>query len=245
MIAARRYVLAFLSLFLTIIAPVSLAKAQRPDLHPGYATSPTPIVSFEFERPGMRPPHYAISVESTGKAAYRADEVVGQDDSSQEPYILKFTVSEPNRSRIFELAQQTNFFKGNFNYTKTRIADTGTKTLMYSEGGIPDVYTFPVEGVLNRTTYNWSENPAIQQLTSIFQGIETTLEFGRRLEFDRRFDKLALDSELKQLQEMQKGGQALEIQAIAPVLTNISNDFSVMHIARQRAQQILKAAQPK
>lgn len=228
---------------------LSGAQAQTPDLDPNGVASPTPIVSFDLVRPGVTPPHYSIAVESTGKAAYRAEERTEQDDnpatSTEEPYVLKFTISEPNRSRIFELAKQANLFKGNFDYTKSRIANTGAKTLTYAEGKLPEPFHYPVEGILSQTTYNWSENPAIQELTRIFEGIQVTLEFGRRLDFDRRFDKLGLDGELKRLQEMQKSGQVQEVQAIETVLNNISNDVSVMHIARQRAREILNASRGK
>ncbi len=228
---------------------ISAAHSQVPDLEPTRPGSPVPIVSFELVRPEVQPPHYAIAVESTGRAAYRSEPATNAADdkttSAEEPYMVEFTMSDPTRSRIFELAKQANMFKGNFDYTKTRIANTGAKTLAYSEGRLQTPLQIPVKGVHTQTTYNWSENPAIQELTKIFEGIQTTLEFGRRLEFDRRFDKLGLDAELKKLQELQKGGQVEEVQAIAPVLTKISDDVSVMHIARKRAREILNTANGK
>lgn len=246
MIVARKLRVALLGV---LVLACCSAYAQTPNLEPGSAGSPVPIVSFELVRPGVEPSHYSIAVESTGKAAYRADEDGKQGENSSstagDPYLVKFTVSEPNRSRIFELAKQANLFNGNFDYTKTRIANTGTKTLTYSEGQLPTPFQYPVKGVQNQATYNWSENPAIQELTRIFEGMQTTLEFGRRLDFERRFDKLGVEAELKRLQELQKNGQAEEIQAIETILTNISNDSSVMHIARERAREILNASRAK
>jgi hypothetical protein len=248
MTVARLQVLVAL-IFFTLSSMSGAANAQTPDLEADRPGSPIPIVTFEIVRPGVNPPHYAIAVESAGRAAYRADEKteqeVGSGAQTEEPYFLKFTVSEPNRSLIFELAKQANMFKGDFDYTKSRIANTGIKTLAYSEGRLADPFQYPVEGIQNKTTYNWSENVAIQELTRIFEGMQTTLEFGRRLEFERRFDKLGLDQELKRLQELQKSGQAQEVQAIEAVLTNISNDLSVMHVARQRAREILNASRGK
>ena len=88
-------------------------------------------------------------------------------------------MSDVTRTRIFSLAKQAHYFKGNFAYTKGRVADTGTKTLTYSEGPA-DSFDQPTAGVHNTTTYNYSEDPAIQQLTSIFEGISETMELGRR-----------------------------------------------------------------
>ena len=42
---------------------------------------------------------------------------------------------------------------------------------------------------------------AVQQLTQLFQSLSTTLEFGRRLEYFHRYQKLALDEELKRMED--------------------------------------------
>lgn len=234
-----------LLLLVALILAMCSAMAQAPDLEPDSKGSPVPIISFSLERPGVEPSHYAIAVESTGRAAYRAVEIAEKGQTPGDPYMLQFKMSEATTKRIFDLARQTDYFRGNFDYSKSRIANTGAKTLTYMQGHLPNDFEHPTDGHIVQTTYNWSENPAIQELTNIFQGISLTLELGRRLDFARRFDKLGLDSQLKQLEEAQKDKQAEEVQAIAPVLRNIANDFSVMHIARQRAQRILAAAGQK
>jgi hypothetical protein len=236
-----------LAVLLTFFVLFSLRPglAQEPTLEPGRSDATVPMVSFDFEHPAMDPDHYAIAVQSTGPAAYRSEPLVRLGEPPGDPYLVKFTMSPSTCQRVFELAKQTNYFKGEFEYTKSKIANTGIKTLTYMEGHFPPDLEHPVKGKLNQTTYNWSENPAIQELTRIFQGISTTLEFGHRLDFERRFDKLGLDAELKRMAEMQKTGQLEEVQAIAPTLKNIANDVSVMHIARQRAQEILTGAASK
>jgi hypothetical protein len=143
---------------------------------------------------------------------------------------------------VFQLAKQANYFRGNFNYTKGRIANTGTKTLSYSEGPV-DSFGKPTNGVRYETTYNYSENAAIQELTAIFQNISNTLELGRRLDHLRRFDRLGLDAELKRAEEMAKGGQLLELQAILPALQKVVDDSSVLHIARESAQHLIGLAE--
>ncbi|HYG99137.1 MAG TPA: hypothetical protein VD837_08395 [Terriglobales bacterium] len=233
-----------LFVLLGLVIAALCVSAQTPDLRPDAQGSPVPVITFDLVRPGMNPPHWAIAVESTGRAAYRSDPAPENEKIDGDPYIVKFTVSDATSRRIFELAEQTNRFQGNFDYTKSRIADTGTKTLTYTVGHLPSNLAQPVKGQRNQTSYNWSSNPAIQEITSIFQGIATTLEFARRLDFSRRFDKLGLDAELKRMEEMQKAGQLYEVRAVAPTLTNIMNDVSVMHIARERAKRILKAASP-
>ena len=205
---------------------------------------PVPLVTFELAFPGATPSHYSIAVESSGRAAYRSDDIGAQgerESAAGDPYLVKFIVSEPTRSRIFQLAKEVNYFQGNFNYTKTRVADTGTKTLSYSEGPA-DSFATPTIGKRTQTVYNYSQNPSIQQLTTIFQQISATLELGRRIDYLHRFDKLGLDAELKRADEMAGENQLLEIQAIAPSLRAVADDYSVLHIARQHAEHLLEQA---
>ncbi len=217
--------------------------SQVPNLEPNRNLNPPmPIVAFDFVWTSAKPSHYAIAVESEGNAAYRSDESLNNDKPVGDPYITKFVVTEPTRSRIFALAKETNYFKGDFDFTKSRIANTGIKTLTYIEGNLTDNFDIPVKGQEHQTTYNWSQNPAIQELTRIFQGISATFELGQKLEFDRRFDKLGLDAELKSAEEMQKNGSLEQVQAIAPTLKKIADDVSIMHIARERAKRLLSAA---
>jgi len=219
------------------------SSAQVPSVNPGQEGSPVPVVIFDFNWGIAQPSHYAIAVESTGSAAYRSDEEKPSQEAQADAYMIKFLVSEPTRDKIFELVKESNFFNGDFEYTKTRVAQTGVKTLTFLVGHLPNDFEHPVRGRKNQATYNWSQNPAIQQLTQIFQSMSATFELGRTLDFKRRFDKLALDSELKRAEEMQNTGDLQQVQVIAPVLKNIANDSTVMHIARQRAKRILAKAE--
>ena len=89
------------------------------------------------------------------------------------------------------------------------------------------------------STFNYSSQPAVQQLTDLFQDLSTTLEFGRRLHYDHRYQKLALDEELKRMEETARNGPLVELTAIAPILQQIVGDATVMNVSRARAQRLL------
>src|SRR5215470_13109531 len=114
---------------------------------------------------------------------------------------------------------------------KKKLASTGVKVLKYSEGAHQ-----------TEATYNYSPIQAVQQLTVIFQNISTTLEFGRRLEYYHHHQKLALEEELKHMEEAAKSNNLAEVQAVAPILKSIVDDHSVMNITRARAQRLLVSA---
>lgn len=200
-------------------------KPRNDSLHPV-----EPTITFDRYWEAATPQDYTISVKSSGEAHYlsRSPDRVEKGAQTPDPdYTVDFTMSPSNRDRLFTLAQQTDYFQGDFDY-KHKVADTGKKTLTYAD---------PVRNF--QTKYNFSENKDITQITKIFQGISIVIEHGRKLEFMHRFDKLGLEDELKGMEEMAEAGYLAEIQVIAPLLQNIANDTSVLHMARQRAQRLL------
>ena len=101
-------------------------------------------------------------------------------------------MSEANRSKIFDLAKKLNYFQGDFDSHLKRIAQTGSKTLEYKSATRH-----------GSTHYNWSQNPDVQELTRLFLAIATTLDYGRKLSFQYRFDKLGMDARLRELADLQ------------------------------------------
>ena len=187
-------------------------------------------VKFETTFPEFEPQHFTVSIDSAGHGAYSSESAATKEDG--EAYSVDFTASEQMRDRIFDLARAANYFQGDFEYKKHRVAFTGHKLLSYADA----------EKQFS-TSYNWSQNPAIDELTRIFQNISRTLEAAPRLEFLQRFDKLSLEAELKKLEDLAKSNQLAEIHAIAPLLQKIAEDHGVMNVARERAFRLLERAQ--
>jgi len=197
-------------------------------------------VSFTLDFPQSSPAHYSITVDSSGKASYTsgiADTAAHQDSDSEttsgsdQPYHYSFTVSPETRERIFDLAARANYFSGDINYAKRNIANTGAKILTYKDA--------------QRSTeakYNYSTNPTVQQLTALFQGLSTTMEYGRRLDESYHYQKLALDEQLKGMEEQVDQNVLVEVEAVAPILKKIAADSSVMNVTRARAQRLLAKA---
>ncbi|HLJ87366.1 MAG TPA: hypothetical protein VKZ53_11125 [Candidatus Angelobacter sp.] len=197
------------------------------------STNPAlPIITFDLFWEAATPQNFTITADSSGRARYvsrnptrEASEAEQSDDPD---YHVEFTLSAASRERIFELAKATGYFQGDFDFKRHAVANTGKKTLSYAD---------PVRNF--QTTYNWSENKAIDQLTSLFQGISNTLEHGRKLEFLHRFDRLGLEAELRGMESLAASGNLAEIQAIAPILKLIAGDSAVINLARQRARRLL------
>lgn len=185
-------------------------------------------VSFSLDFPGANPSHYELVLANDGQGSYTSNGKFDENSDAAGPVPLKFTVSENIRARIFDLAKRAHYFNGKVDSGRKNIANTGAKTLAYKDASHR-----------SQTTYNYSPLQPIEQLTSIFQNLSTTMEFGRRLVYLHKYEKLALDDELKKMEELQQENSLGDVEVIAPELKEIANDSSVMNVSRARALRML------
>jgi hypothetical protein len=189
---------------------------------------PPATLSFTFDFPGSEPSHYVISVASDGKASYNSNGKLAADSEPDAPFRLEFVASSQTCERMFDLVRKAKYLRGQIDSKKQGLASTGVKTLAYQDGNAS-----------SEATYNYSPISAVQQLTDLFQSMSGTLEFGRRLEYFHRYQKLALDEELKRMEDSWVHGQIAELSAVSGVLKEIVEDPSVIKVVRARAQKLL------
>jgi hypothetical protein len=195
---------------------------------PTLAADPA-TVSFALDFPNSNPDHYSISVESDGRAHYESSGKISEDSDDRATYQTDITFSDATRTRIFDLAGQAHYFSGKVDSGNKKLAFTGKKTLSYKDGQRS-----------SEAEYNFSSLAPVQQLTTLFENIGATLEFGRRLSYFHRYQKLALDDELKRMEDQARRGELAELQAVKPVLQEIYDDSSVINVVRARARRIME-----
>lgn len=195
------------------------------------AASDGASISFSLDFPNSSPEHYEIAVQSDGQARYVSSGRISQDSDVRDDYETSFMLSDATRTRVFELAAQAHYFSGKVDSGNKKLAFTGAKKLIYKD----DKRNSSAE-------YNYSIQPAVQQLTNLFQSVSATLEFGRRLTYYHRYQKLALDDETKRMEDQARSGDLAEVKAVAPILQKIYDDTSVMKVTRARALRILQMA---
>src|SRR5258708_2021146 len=185
-------------------------------------------VSFTLDFPGANPSHYEVTIGDDGKGSYSSNGQLNQQSEPADPAPLQFTVSDNIRGQVFDLAKRTHYFSGKIDSGRKNLANTGNKTLTYKDAEHN-----------SQATYNYSPVVPIPDLTTIFQGLSTTLESARRLTYFRKYEKLALDDDLQRMQAMQKENNLGDLQAISLVLNAVANDSSVMNVSRARALRLL------
>ena len=111
---------------LCLLCSFAGAQSASPNLNPDQANQPEktpPEISFTLNFPAASPPFYNIAIDSTGRAEYKSTPLPNHEG---DPYAVKFVASEPTRTRIFDLAQKLDYFRGIAKHLDTldRIART-------------------------------------------------------------------------------------------------------------------------
>ena len=202
------------------------AFGQQPSAPP--ALGATVTYGFSWAQ-GVPWTSYSIAVKSDGKTHFSGVPHPDGQDADTDPFEQDFTMWDDTRQKIFGLAQKLNYFQGKYDSNLKHIAQTGTKTLEYQS---PSVH--------GSSSFNYSQDPDVQALNKIFMGIATTVDYGRKLTFQYRFDKLGMDQRLKELQQLANSHDVEELHIIAPILRKIANDPNLMNISRDTAAKLIK-----
>jgi hypothetical protein len=189
------------------------------------------VVTFTLDFPGSEPSHYVISISSDGHSTYDSDGKLSPE-SDADPFHLDFSVSPETSKTVFDLARRAHYFQGQVDSNKRGLASTGSKTLTYKDAQRSTT-----------ATYNYSPIAAVQQVTQLFQNLSTTLEYGRRLQYFHRYQKLALDEELKRMEAAANENSLQELPAVVPILQRIASDSTVINPVRARAQRMAERAE--
>jgi len=206
-----------------VLSSLVVAAQQAPP------TAEPDSVWFKFEwSQGVPWRSYSIQVNADGRTHFKGIPNTSQREDT-DPVEQDFVISETNREEILDSAQKLNYFQGDCDSHLKHIAQTGSKTLAYHSGR-----------VRGSCTYNYSQNATVQRLTRLFLGLATTLDYGYKLTWQYRYDKLGLNQQLRELEELEASHQVEELSIIEPILRKIVSDPNLMHISRQSAQRLLK-----
>lgn len=198
--------------------------AQNPQLR-SRTSSRFPTVIYRSVLWSADPASYSIAVDAAGTATYQsAPESVGRTGA---PYTLEFHVSDRTRRTIFNVVHGLDFFRGEIPVQQVSSANDTARTLMYHDLGFS-----------TQITYSRSSDSEIEELTSIFEEVSETVEYGRRLAYLEQHDKSKIAAQLKALKTDADRHFVRELQAIAAVLRGLAADTSLDADSRRIAQAL-------
>jgi hypothetical protein len=176
---------------------------------------------------GSTPEYLLIIVDSKGSGTYEGHKL----DEAQSP--RPFQLSAGTTERIFALAGELHNFQSVDLESHKKVANLGQKTLTYQQGG--DV---------NRVVFNYTENPIARELVDLFDAVGMVEEHIAALEFEMKYDPLALSQELLQILIELDSKSLVNPELLIPTLEKIAHGSRFLHLAQARAQQIIERIQP-
>ncbi len=189
-----------------------------------------PMVQFGLERPAAGV-SYRFTLREDGSGTYRATYPPMPPSTPGETVETPLMLHEATVKKIFDQARSTLPLHGNCETKVKNIAQTGVKTLTYTSAAATVA-----------CTWNYSDKSAVSALQDEFTAMAETLDAGRKLTMDQRFDRLGLDRDMTFLVGQVKEGHAQGLENITPVLQSIVEDVSLLERVRAQAKALLQAS---
>jgi hypothetical protein len=188
-----------------------------------------PTVIFSSVRWNADPSYYSIAIDSSGTATYQS--APKGMEASGVAYTIEFQVSDRTRRIAFNLAQRLDYFGGGFGESQSAPDKDKVHTLAYR-----------FEGVNNQFTYTTSSDPDIEELTSVFEELSQTFEYGRKLSDLEFHDRRAIESQLQSMQQKAERHALRDLPALVPILRELASDTSLDAAVRRQAASLIAMA---
>ena len=190
----------------------------------------------------MDVPEYKFVLHEDGTGTYTASalELAARQDSSYAQQIAVRPLTQFSASyklpaklvgTLFSQVRAANLAAGDCASKAKNLANTGTKTLLYTGS----------KGT-GQCIFNYTQNKSVASAAETFQAMSFTLNAGRVLAHDEIYDRLGLDHEMNTLVEALKDGRAQVPGLIAPELTLLISNDQVMDRVRRNAAILLDKA---
>jgi len=130
------------------------------------------------------------------------------------------------------LSQKLDYFAGSYGELQSSPETHNVYTLAYRYGSVNNQYT-----------YSTLSDADLEELTSVFEELSQTFEFGRKLsEFELR-NRKAIGPQLDVMKTKADRRALRDLPALVPILRDLAADTSVDAAARKQASSLIKLAQ--
>ncbi len=179
-------------------------------------------IFFSRDFPGAAPAHFEVTLGQDGSVSYlETDEVTEQ-----------FRISEHESKTVFELASDLDFFSQPL-ASDRQVASTGEKVLRYESEG----------QLRGEQSLNYTENSTARDVIAWFVKLAETRRHLHALERVFRFDRLGINKALVSLEQSFDRNRIVAPGQLVEILTKISGQDRIVHLARARADGLLERIQ--
>ena len=203
--------------------------AQNPQLQLKRARR-FPTVVFNSVQWNGDPSYYSVAIDSTGTATYQSAPV-GVDKTGV-PFTTEFHASDRTTRIIFNLARRLDKFAGSYGETRSNPDKGSVRTLFYLD-----------DATNSQFTYSDSTSADSEELTSIFEELSETFEYGRKVIDESEHNRAALPGTLEEMQARVQRHSLRDFQALTPVLRTLVDDPHINSRVQAQAQSLIKVAE--
>jgi len=184
----------------------------------------TVIYQYKFENERFVVPLQELEFDGSGHGHFRFKK------KESEELVNELSVSSPVLFQIQSLFSQLNFLSSQENYQhKKDFSHLGTVTITQTQNGRE-----------RSVRFNYSDNPAINQLREIFQNIVTQETRFFELETVRATDPLSTPAQMRMLDDELRSKRIADPNRFVPLLKDLKLDEGVPLITRNHAERLLQ-----
>lgn len=167
---------------------------------------------------------HRIEVETDGSTRY----LLRLGDG--EPVAVDFHLKPHILRHLLELFAQADFLNRDKNFVSSRrVADTGTRTIRLVSG--------PQE---REVVLRHTDNKTFRKIVTFFDHLSAQERFLLDLKLTLKHDRLGIPRKLDQLRGFLDRKTIVDPQRFSPILKRISQDNSLMNLARKTARRLLR-----
>jgi hypothetical protein len=168
---------------------------------------------------GSIPEYCSVEIDTAGALVYK--------ESTNDAQPVKTQLTEPEVSKLFDLAKSLEFFKSPIE-SGLKVANTGKKTFRYEAE----------DGKTQEVVFNYSTLEPAQKLLDRFENIAATERAWLDLDRTVHFDHLGINDSLAQVESLWLNQHLAAPAQFIPLFNRITSHPSIMHLARERAARL-------
>jgi hypothetical protein len=180
-----------------------------------------PRIVYSKTFPGSTPAYYAVTIERTGSATYNES----QDADNAEPIQMEERVTR----EIFDLAQKLDHFKHPLE-SGLKIANLGQKVFRWEDGA-----------ERHESKFNYSTSEDAKALNELFEHIGESARLMLDLDRVMKHDRLGVNEAMVKIQIAWDNKRLVGTARLLPLLDQVANNESFVHMARERAARLAEA----
>jgi hypothetical protein len=175
---------------------------------------------------GSSPEYISVTVNANGSGTFDGRQL------ADPPKPMSFKLTAATAQRLFSLAAEMNNFQAIDLESHRNVANLGEKT-----------FTYERDGKKSSATFNYTQRKEAVELSETFERIATVEEHVQRLQFAIKYDPLSLPGDLLRVQIDLANKALADPEMMVPTLEEIARNPRFMHLAQERAQDILQRVQ--